>query len=530
MEGPMMGRFAQRSHEAVARGRFLVIALGLVCSLAVAGCAFGFSQNPTPTPTAQPLSCHGAYRESNPVAAENTCPGTTAWQAHLLHGPEDAIQAFVSSERVDAGGTVQMYVSTTAPTYSFTIYRMGYYQGKQARLMYQSPVITGLKQPAPTLDPITSMVECDWKDPVSIVTGRSWVSGVYLVKLVSSQRYMRYTFFVVRNTTVPTPILYTLPFLTYEAYNLWGGYSLYRGTAPDGTLQQPLRSYAVSFDRPFLNDGFNIFGVYDFPLIEWLEKSGYNVTYEADYDLDAPSAPLDHYKLVIISGHSEYWSADMRKNVTAARDAGVSLAFFGANDVYWHVRLTSSPLGLDRVVVCYKSATLDPLAASDPSATTVRWRDAPLNQPEALLMGEEYGGEVAGVTSLTLSDGSAPYLKGSSLTPGSSLPGLIGGEYDRIYPAYAPANLRSIAASTLQCQHTSLCPASGVDTAYATIYTASSGASVFDAGAFQWSWGLSNIAGGTVTGETTSSSLGPGNYVNPGFQRMTANIIDALLK
>ena len=82
----------------------------------------------------------------------------------------------------------------------------------------------------------------------------------------------------------------------------------------------------------------------------------------------------------------------MRKNATAARDAGVSLAFFGANDMYWHVRLTSSPLGLDRVVVCYKSATLDPLAASDPGAVTVRWRDAPLNQPEAQLMGEEYGG------------------------------------------------------------------------------------------------------------------------------------------
>lgn len=87
---------------------------------------------------------------------------------------------------------------------------------------------------------------------------------------------------MVRNTTVPTPILYTLPLLTYQAYNLWGGFSLYRGTAPDGTLQQPLRSYAVSFDRPFLSDGFDIINIYDFPLIQWLKKNAYNVTYEAD--------------------------------------------------------------------------------------------------------------------------------------------------------------------------------------------------------------------------------------------------------
>lgn len=334
---------------------------------------------------------------------------------------------------------------------------------------------------------------------------------------------------MVRNTTVPTPILYTLPLLTYQAYNLWGGFSLYRGTAPDGTLQQPLRSYAVSFDRPFLSDGFDIINIYDFPLIQWLKKNAYNVTYEADYDLDAPSVALGHYKLVIVSGHSEYWSSGMRANATAARDAGVSLAFFGANDVYWHVRLTSSPLGLDRVVVCYKSATLDPLAASNPSETTVRWRDAPLNQPEALLMGEQYSGGVNTAQPLTLSDGSVPYLNGTTLTKNSSLPGLIPGEYDSIYPDYAPANLRIIADSTVECVPSSLCPSSGTDIAHATMYTAPSGASVFDAGTFGWSWGLSRVEGGATAGETNTTQISPGNYANPGFQRMTANIIASML-
>jgi N,N-dimethylformamidase beta subunit-like protein len=514
------------------KGGMFALALWLLCALT--GCAVGVSSTPIPTPspspTPRPLTCEGAFEESNPIAAENTCSGTSAWRADHPHGPEDAVQAFVSPERVDASGTVNLYVSTTAPTYNFAVYRMGYYQGLQGRLMYQSPELAGEQQPAPTVDPTTRMVSCAWRDPAAIVTQRSWVSGVYLVKLTSSAGYMRYTFFVVRNTTVPAPILYTLPFLTYQAYNLWGGYSLYRGTAPDGTLQQPLRSYAVSFDRPFLSDGFAIFGIYDFPLIEWLEQNSYNVTYEADYDLDSPAVAPNHYKLIIVSGHSEYWSTGMRANATAARDAGTSLAFIGANDVYWHVRLASSPLGLDRVVVCYKSAKLDPLSASDPAATTVRWRDAPLNQPEALLMGEQYGGGVAKVAALTLSDGSAPYLNGSSLTKGSSLPGLVAVEYDRIYPEYAPANLRVIAASTLQCVPYSLCPASGVDTAHATIYTAPSGALVFDAGTFRWSWGLNAVSGGAIASETTTTTISPENYANPGFQRMTANIIDSMLR
>lgn len=218
----------------------------------------------------------------------------------------------------------------------------------------------------------------------------------------------------------------------------------------------------------------------------------------------------------------------MRANATAARDAGVSLAFFGANDVYWHVRLTSSPLGLDRVV-CYKSATLDPLAASNPSETTVRWRDAPLNQPEALLMGEQYSGGVNTAQPLTLSDGSVPYLNGTTLTKNSSLPGLIPGEYDSIYPDYAPANLRIIADSTVECVPSSLCPSSGTDIAHATMYTAPSGASVFDAGTFGWSWGLSRVEGGATAGETNTTQISPGNYANPGFQRMTANIIASML-
>ncbi|MDE3231415.1 MAG: hypothetical protein KGO05_16170 [Chloroflexota bacterium] len=517
----------------------------MICALALSGCSlnlFGAAPAPTPapspTPTAILYTCQGAYLEANPVAAENTCPGTTAWGPNLSLGPDHAIEGYVSSASVAAGQRVRLYVSTTAVSYTYAIYRMGYYQGRGARLMYQSPSLSGIQQPAPTIDSVTHMVECVWSHPATITTERSWVSGVYVVKLVSSDKFMRYTLFVVRNAATPASILYVAPFLTYQAYNLWGGFSLYRGTEPDGvTLSSALRSYTVSFDRPYMKDGLSTFGLYDLPLLSWAESRGYNMTYAADFNLDGMSGSVSHYKLFIISGHSEYWSAGMRANATRARDAGVSLAFFGANDVYWHVRLKASPMGSDREVVCYKHGyyddgtrnSTDPLAASDPSAATVLWRDPPLNQPEWTLLGEPYRYAVQGFQPLTLDKGSAPYLAGTSLAVGASLSNLVGGEYDRADPTKSPAGLQIIASSVVHCA--SYCPHGAADTATASIYTAASGAQVFDAGTFQWSWGLSDIsAKGYVQATNALAQITPVAQANSGFQRLTANILDAMMR
>ena len=42
--------------------------------------------------------------------------------------------------------------------------------------------------------------------------------------------------------------------------------------------------------------------------------------------------------MFISSGHDEYWSASQRANVNAARDAGVNLAFFSGNEMFWKTR------------------------------------------------------------------------------------------------------------------------------------------------------------------------------------------------
>lgn len=114
--------------------------------------------------------CVGAAGASNPIAAENTCLGTRHWLAVHPFGPDDAIEGYSNPVSAQAGDTVHLYVSTTAPQYSFTVYRLGWYRGLGARFVYASSTIRGIKQPAPTTDSATRMVSAaSWRDPIDIV-------------------------------------------------------------------------------------------------------------------------------------------------------------------------------------------------------------------------------------------------------------------------------------------------------------------------------------------------------------------------
>lgn len=507
----------------------IIFVLLLIIGIETVVNAFVARSKATPTSAWQ---CQHATETANPVQAENKCPGSTRWRADRSFGEQHAIEGFTAPVSIQAGKTIKIYVSTTASRYSFEVYRMGWYQGLGGRLLYISPIFQGIRQPAPLIDPTTRMVSCDnWHSPVALPIPQSWVSGVYLIKLLAGN-FMRYISFVVRNDASHSAILFQTSVLTYQAYNTWGGYSLYGGPGASEGANALNRAYMVSFDRP-TDRGF---GAGDFPIyneynmLRWLERSGYDVSYSTDVDTDQRGTTLLQHRIFLPAGHDEYWSTAMRANVTTARDHGVSLAFFGANDVYWHVRLQSSPLGPDRVVVCYKvnyygDGVVDPLAASHPSEATVLWRNAPLYQPENALLGEMYAGRVLTPAPLVLVSDAQQFFTNTTLQAGSAVDGLIGGEYDHVvYNKQSPSTLSILATSPLHCIRSRLCPADGIDTANATLYTATSGARVFDAGTFYWGWGLDNDS------FVPSTHAPPQHYATAAFQRFTANILAYLLR
>lgn len=410
------------------------------------------------------------------VALENARPGTSDWNlTDVATGHE--IEGFADAASVDSGGDVGLHVSTTAPSFVVEAYRMGWYGGTGGRKVWASAPVPGSKGNAATVDPVTHMVEAPWPVSLSVATA-GWPTGFYLLKLVASTGKQHYVPLIVRDDASTSALLVQDSVTTWQAYNQWGGYSLYYGATRRGPTFEA-RARVVSFDRPYdLGDGGGDLGN-EFPLIERVERLGLDVSYWTDVDLHARPELARRHRALISLGHDEYWSTAMRDGATAARDAGVNLAFLGANAVYRHIRLEPSPLGDNRREVDYKSRAEDPMRTSNPGEVTVDWREPPVNKPEAALIGQQYECNPVHANGVVVDAGSW-LLEGTGLHDGDQLEGLVGTEYDRVQAvAGAPPNVELLFHSPLTC--------GGKRTfADVTYYSAASGAGVFATGSNWW--------------------------------------------
>ena len=471
------------------------------------------------------LGLSGAVRAADSVAVENAKPGTSAWQltnpasmtgANSTVASDYAIaeiQGYASRTSVNQGETINFYVRTiNTNSYTLSIYRIGWYGGSGGRLMQAPVTLTGVVQPmppAPVFQPAgDGLVDCNWNVSYSLTVPTDWVSGIYLVKLaLSAPAKESYIIFVVRDDARNAPILVQASFATYQAYNEWGGSSLYTTTGNDGTTG-PRTGYKVSYNRPFWRGfGAGDFLRYEINLVRWQESQGYDVTYATDIDTHQNSSLLLSHKLFLVVGHDEYWSWAMRDNVERGRDAGVHLGFLGGNISYAQIRFEPSSSGdPDRTEIAYKDdlASLD--NPPDPRYRTTLWRNI---RPEGAMMGVEYNG-ISNTTpsDIVVTDPSHWLFNGAGVSDGSLLPGVLGYETDGISP-YAPAGTISVAHSPFP---------KGAPRVYAdvTLYTAASGANVFAAGSIWWVTGL--------------DSYSPSRGVVPAVQQITANFISRALQ
>jgi len=203
-----------------------------------------------------------------------------------------------------------------------------------------------------------------------------WAPGDYMIRLDGDNDAQQFVPLTVRTPSNTGRIVVINAVTTWQAYNRWGGYSLY--DSPSGRKAD--RSRAVSFDRPYQSDtmaGAGDFLYFELPFVRFAEASGNALGYATDVDLHADPHLLDGARAVITLGHDEYRSAAMRNNVVHARDGGVNLAFLGGNEIYRHIRLDPTPLGTDRLETDYKSFTEDPASKTDPLAATQEWRSPP---------------------------------------------------------------------------------------------------------------------------------------------------------
>src|SRR4051794_5235552 len=311
----------------------------------------------------------------NPTVEENAKQGTTNWRLGR-QGGEHAIEGFADHTDVGSGGTFGLYVSTTAGRWRVAAFRVGWYGGLRGRLVWRSTWHRGRRQRAAVVSPVTRTVRAPWRRSLT-VTASDWPAGSYLLKLTSSAGNHRYVPITVRSSSVTGSVVIVNEQFTWQAYNAWGGRSLYLGPGGYGD-----RSLKVSFDRPYDRGGAYKFQEFEQVLISRAERLGLPIAYTTDVYLSAHSAGLVGGRAVASPGHQEYWSWNEREAFLAARAKGANLAFFGANAQYWQVRMHSSALGDRRAKICYKTAwQRGPSPRRGPARGANRWGGLPTRQP-----------------------------------------------------------------------------------------------------------------------------------------------------
>jgi len=245
-------------------------------------------------------------------------------------------------------------------------------------------------------------------------------------------------------------------------------------------------------------DGAYLFMVYERKLINLAERLGLPLAYLTSLDIASDPHSLDGAAALVSPGHDEYWSPPERTIVTAARDGGMNIAFLGANAMFRRTRLEPTPLGDNRLVVCYKTSyELDPMYGKHNRLVTSDWRDPPNPDPESSLIGTIYEGYPA-IADYVVRTPNAWMFRGTGVRQGTRFPVLVGIEYDRVTPGYPIERpIQVLAHSPLVCQGVS----SFADSAY---YTHAGGAGVFNTGTMRWvesfgpplyGWGLASAAG-----------------------------------
>ncbi len=472
---------------------------------------------------------------TNPTAAENARPGTRNWGLSKPATHRE-IEGYASNSSVAPGERLAFHVSTRSHLFDIEVYRLGWYGGIGARRVALARDLPGAPRQAPRPRPSDGLIACDWPVSYTLAVGPDWVSGVYLARLTAKgDGRQAFVPFVVREgpTQDHAKLLFQSSVTTWQAYNNWGGKSLY-----DFNSVGEKRARRVSFNRPYGSGPGCWAGLgagelltvahaprpagWEYPMLRWLERSGYHLAYATNLDIHRDPESLSGRRALLIIGHDEYWSRIMRDRIEAARDRGTHLGIFAANVGYWQIRMESPGAGGEsRIMFCSKDAALDSLYDTEADADlTVRFRDLHPRRPESALVGMMISGENVEADFVPLPERRGHWVyEGTGIARGttSRLPSLEGYEVDRsfaddsLYGRWSPPGMTVLA-------RTPITPANGhPSVTETTIYTARSGAIVFATGTMQWAWGLDDWG---------SPRLHP-KAGNPDVARITRNVLKA---
>ena len=293
------------------------------------------------------------------------------------------IEAYPDRLSVVAGDQLAFHTSTSAAEYSIEIARIG---ANREVVLQKKGIAGGGDHPIPET---ASSTGCGWPVSFTMTVPAEWRSGYYTATFRVADRGGLYvgrnrrtaeveSFFIVRPAEPGkhAKILLQLATNTYNAYNNWGGGSLYAYHGRAG-----LQGHRVSFQRPQSSS----FSAWEQHLAAWAETNSFAIDYCTNQDLEEHPELLQHYALVLSVGHDEYWSAGMRDQLEAYIGRGGNVAFFTGNTCCWQVR----PEENGQALTCYKQGfNQDPVyTTSDHRTLSTLWSHHLVKRPENQLTG-----------------------------------------------------------------------------------------------------------------------------------------------
>ncbi len=213
--------------------------------------------------------------------------------------------------------------------------------------------------------------------------------------------------FIVKSRSPRIIVLYSSN--TENAYNNAGGKSLYGYNS-----SQREASVKVSFRRPAEIERFSE------AFFRWLIKQDFtDVGFVCDMDMDE-YREISKANLLIITGHSEYWTHKARKNFDRFVADGKNALILSGNTMWWQVRYNKNRDQLQ----CYRKASLDKIKSS--KLKTILWNDSTLAYPILTSIGAEFSRGGYGDQSDNGWDGykiikDSPLLEGTGLKKGDIL-------------------------------------------------------------------------------------------------------------
>ena len=385
-------------------------------------------------------------------------------------GPE----GWFSSPSATCNQDIGLHISGNGEPVTIRVFRMGFYGGTGARLISETITkpIPHYFVPRPTKSP-ESLLITDWPAAWDFKVTNRTLPGQYLIRLDDKNGDSNFVPIMVTNPESKSPVTFISSVLTWQAYNEWGGYSLYKGP----NLTRRSRAMVVSFDRPYDGDGGGQFRYMEFPIVRLAEKLGIDLNYITDLELNKNVSSLVNAKSIVYGGHGEYWTTQMRRALDSAVSRGINLVSFGGNAGYNRPRLQAH----DRELVMWRGSASDPNRKKSVLATT-RWRSFPIRNPESALLGAQYVGLGVNGDYTIAHPLRWPF---SVMKHPIVLRGIVGREVDSPLYAIGPA-VENLAWAEIKLHGKPI-------TAMATYYTNPKNAGVLDISTNGWTCAIDNV-------------------------------------